>query len=266
MVNRLVTYRILRHDAASQTYTAHPLVRNHYFALFTKGSASQEKAAHEQIKDYYLSIAGDTPQYPALDDLKPLIEVVHHACEAGAYDEARDIYWERISQREKRVLTHQLGAQGTDLNIMLEFFPNNDSSKEPQTSKSDYNRFILNEIGLCLMNLGRLREAVPFYESKNAIALEMQDWHNLSLGYINLAELHASPAARGRISGMREFLLLGKVGRLIYEVIRQQRLRLFHKQKHCIAKWNHPLTYTANLVFNTPTTCAAPVNPIMPAA
>jgi hypothetical protein len=28
-------------------------------------------------------------------------------------------------------------------------------------------RFILNDIGLCLMNIGRLREAVPFYERKN---------------------------------------------------------------------------------------------------
>jgi hypothetical protein len=86
LVSRLASYRLIRHDEHENSYTAHPLIRNHYFALFTKGDPAQEKAAHEQIKDYYLSIAGDTPEYPSLDDLKPLIEVVHHACQAGAYN------------------------------------------------------------------------------------------------------------------------------------------------------------------------------------
>jgi len=32
MVKRLVAYRILRHDPQAGTYTAHPLIRNHYLA------------------------------------------------------------------------------------------------------------------------------------------------------------------------------------------------------------------------------------------
>jgi tetratricopeptide (TPR) repeat protein len=195
MVTRLVAYRILRHDAASKTYTAHPLIRNHYFALFTKGGASQEKVAHEQIKDYYLSIAGDTPEYPALDDLKPLIEVVHHACQAGAYDEAHKICRERIYQSNTRVLVNQLSAWETAYSLMLEFFPSGDTSQEPEVSDSGDKRWILNEIGLCLMSLGRLREAVPFYERANVIQLAQQDWHNASLTYQNLADLHASLGA-----------------------------------------------------------------------
>jgi tetratricopeptide (TPR) repeat protein len=192
MVTRLVAYRILRHDAASQTYTAHPLVRNHYFALFTKGNVAQEIDAHSKIKDYYLSIAGDTPQYPTFDNLKPLIEVVHHACQAGAYEEAfNGVYWNRIQQGQKATLAHQLGDYDTDLNTLFEFFPNRDTSQEPQVKDSGDKRWILNEIGLCLMSLGRLRDAVPFYERSNKIALDMQDWHNASLTYQNLAQLYA---------------------------------------------------------------------------
>ena len=92
LVDRLVSYRILRFDAPEHIYTTHPLIRNYYFALLTKGGAAQEKAAHERIKDYYLSIAGDAPDYPTLEDLKPLIEVVHHACCGGAYDEGFPVY------------------------------------------------------------------------------------------------------------------------------------------------------------------------------
>ena len=202
LVKRLINYRIIRYDVQSDSYTAHPLIRNYYLATLTRQTGKRSnvtranvKLAHERIKDYYLSLAGDTPQYPTLDDLKPLIEVVHHACQAGAYDEAFNIYWERISQGGKRILVHQLGAQDTDLNVMLEFLTNRDKAKEPQTSKSDYNRFILNEIGYCLMSLGRLREAVPFYERAAKSYLEGQDWSGSSIIYQNLADLHVQLGA-----------------------------------------------------------------------
>jgi hypothetical protein len=45
---------------------------------------------------------------------------------------------------------------------MSEFFPNNDLSQEPQVSSPRGKSWILNEVGLCLMNLGRLSDAAPF--------------------------------------------------------------------------------------------------------
>jgi tetratricopeptide (TPR) repeat protein len=195
IVKRLVTYRIIRHDEHEKVYTTHPLIRNHYFALFTKSDSKQGKGAHEQIKEYYLSIAGDTTEYPTLDDLKPLIEVVHHACEAGAYDEAEDIRWERIWQRDRRILIHQLGAYETALTLFFEFFPSGDTEQEPQVTKLSDKAYIFNAIGFCLMALGRLREALPFYERQNKISFEMSDWRNLSIGYRNLADLRAQLGA-----------------------------------------------------------------------
>jgi tetratricopeptide (TPR) repeat protein len=194
LINHLVTYRILRHDAASQTYTAHPLVRNHYLAIFTKDTEAPN--THLKIKDYYLSIAGDTPKYPTLDDLKPLIEVVHHACQAGAYDEAFEVFYRNIQRGDgQNALNYHIGAYETELALMFEFLPNGGSTKEPQTSKSDYSRFIFNEIGFCLMNLGRLREAMPFFGRYVKDSIEAQDWMNANVGCRNLAELHASLGA-----------------------------------------------------------------------
>jgi tetratricopeptide (TPR) repeat protein len=191
MVARLVKYRILRHDAHENTYTTHPLIRAHYFALLTQGDPSQTQAAHERIKDYYLSIAGDTPQYPTLDGLRPLIEVVHHACRAGAYDEAWGVYWERIQQERSGVLVHQLGAWETDVAVLSEFFLNGDTSQDPQVSDPKHKSWILNAVGLRLMNLGRLSEAPPFFERYVQGNIAAQDWHNASIGYRNLAGLYA---------------------------------------------------------------------------
>ena len=211
LVDRLVTYRILRFDAHDRTYTTHPLIRNHYLALLTKGDAAQEKSAHEQIKDYYLSIAGDTPEYPTLDDLKPLIEVVHHACEAGAYDEAWCVYWERISQRDRFVIVLQLGAYETTLALMFEFFPNGDTTQEPQVSNPSARVFILNAIGFRLMSLGRLSEVLAFYERALNSSLANGNLDNASSGYQNLAELNVyCGALSASVEAARDGLILDR--------------------------------------------------------
>jgi len=189
LLTRLVGYRLLRHNEAANTYTTHPLVRNHYLALLTgSGQAAQ---THDQLKAYYLALAGDTPHQPTLADLAPLIEVVYHACCAGAYDEAYQIHDERIIQKERFVLLHQLGSFETELALMQQFFPGGDTSQEPQVSKASNKSWILNMVGACLMSLGRLATAVPFYERGNQMDAELEDWHNASIGYRNLAELNA---------------------------------------------------------------------------
>lgn len=195
LVQRLRRYRILRYDPGSGEYTAHPLVRAHYLARLTAGDRAQLQETHQRIKDYYLELAGDTPRNPTLDDLAPLIEVVHHLCQAGAYDEAGRIYLERIHQSQRGVLTQQLGAYETDLAMLHDFFPAGDTSQDPQVSDPRAKGWILGELGLCLMSLGRLGDAVSFYERLNEIRLSIEDWHNASRGYQNLADLHAQLGA-----------------------------------------------------------------------
>jgi tetratricopeptide (TPR) repeat protein len=190
MVNRLVTYRILHHDLASQTYTAHPLVRNHYLAILTHGDSTEQHDVHNKIKDYYLSIAGDTPQYPTLDDLKPLIEVVHHACQAGAYQEAWQIFWDRVYiGRKRKALVLEIGATETALDLLKSFFPNGNTGQELTINDQNIKRFILNEIGLRLVDLGNLENASGFYQRALAIALEMEDYREVSSIYQDVSEL-----------------------------------------------------------------------------
>ena len=190
LIKRLQNYRMLRHDPQEKHYTTHPLIRSHYFALLSKGDGRQTQETHEQIKDYYLSVAGNVPHHPTLDDLIPLIEVVHHACRAGAHNEADRIRRDSIYQRDRKVLIHELGAYETSLDLMLEFFPDGDTSQDPMVSDPRDKSWILNEVGLSLMSLGRLSEAGQFYERKIKMQLEIEDWKQASIGYVNLAELY----------------------------------------------------------------------------
>ncbi len=200
MVGRLTQYRVMRYSPDTQEYTTHPLIRNYYFALLSR--RKDAKKTHVDIANYYLSVAphprevytprGWQASVPTMDDLLPLIEAVHHACRARAYDKAEQIRWEHIDQGNRHVLVHQLGAYETELGLMLEFFPGGNTSKDPVVSRPSDKSWILNETGLCMMNLGRLAEAVLLYERANVIKLTItKDWLNASIGYWNLATLRA---------------------------------------------------------------------------
>jgi tetratricopeptide (TPR) repeat protein len=192
MVNQLVAYRILRYDLRTSKYNTHPLIRSHYYNLLLEEDRSHAIDVHRLLKEYYLAKSVDMSDSPTLDDLKPLIEAVHHACQSGSYDEASNILWVRIYQCDKFYLYYKLGAYETDLAILTEFFPNGDTSKDPLVSRPNFKSWILGEVGLCLIALGRLDQAEQFLERHNFIALNItKNWSNVSMCCQNLSELYA---------------------------------------------------------------------------
>ncbi|HEY9799693.1 MAG TPA: trypsin-like peptidase domain-containing protein [Leptolyngbyaceae cyanobacterium] len=190
MVQRLVNYRILRHNQQENYYTIHPLIRAHYLEIL-HNEREEAEVVHQRIAECYLDTAGETPENPTLDDLAPFIEAVHHLCQAGNYDEADLICRKHIYQGDNGLLTKKLGAWETYLTLMLGFFPNGDTSQEPKVSYPDRKSVILNAVGLCLTFLGRMEEAPIFYERHNAIALSRENWEYASIGYQNLTRLYA---------------------------------------------------------------------------
>lgn len=192
MVRQLVNYRILRHNPQENYYTTHPLIRVHYSRQF-KSNSVRFQEVHRRIAEYYINLAGATPEYPTLKDLTPLIEAVHHFCQAGAYDQAYDVYYQRISQRDRHVLYRQLGASDIELALMREFFPKGDLFQEPQVTNPSYKASILNGVGLCLLNLGSMGEAITtFFKRGNEIYLSQENWSNLSVSSQSLAWLYAT--------------------------------------------------------------------------
>ncbi len=192
MVRRLVDYRILRQLPRSNQYTTHPLIRAHYFTLLTKGRRGQAKEAHQQIKDYYLEKAQGMPDEPSLEDLAPLIEVVHHACQYGAHDEAESIHWEQIHRQSEFYMVHKLGNWETELEIMREFFPCGDISQEPLVSSPGDKAWILGEVATCLLHTGLGNLADSLYERDLAICFDSGDWTNACTVYRNLSDLYCS--------------------------------------------------------------------------
>ncbi len=108
-----------------------------------------------------------------------------------AYDEAWQIFWDRIYQGKSKVLIHRLGRADRALQALKEFFPGADLYKDPLVNNRRSRQDILNEVGLRLADLGELHKAIPFYQRAADIARELKDWSDLSSIYQDLAETHA---------------------------------------------------------------------------
>lgn len=177
-------------DNSASSYTAHPLVLRYYAFCLECSDMLQVQTVHNDIKDYYLIKFAAKGEAVTLDDLKYLIEAVYHACGANLYDEAYQIWWERIYRREKRTLINQLGAYDTNLLLLQGFFSERDFRREPQLSDATSSQVVLNEAGHCLMSLGHLREALGLFERSVMRALALANWSNASMTYQHIAHLH----------------------------------------------------------------------------
>ncbi|MCU0568685.1 MAG: hypothetical protein MUF49_19065 [Oculatellaceae cyanobacterium Prado106] len=189
LIQQLLKYKLLRFNPRTHYYKLHPLVRSYYLRQLEEQDQGHLKSLYRSIKDYYLGQAGSPPSTPTLDDLSPLLEVVHYVCQIGAYDMAWQLYWERISQRNRYVLIALLCAYETTIATLQEFFPKGDTASMPLVTSAQAKYLILEEIGICWVGLGYLDEARTFYERAKQVALSARKWDQTSLIYQRLAEL-----------------------------------------------------------------------------
>jgi tetratricopeptide (TPR) repeat protein len=189
MIQRLIAYRIIQDYCENKSLALHPLIRIHYLGQLRQESSERIKAIHRQIGAVYQNVL--PLENPSLNDLAPLIEAVHHLCQAGEYNEAYEVLWNQVFQKSRRVLTNMLGAWDISLNMIREFFPDGDIAQKPLVSRQGRQAWILNHAGLCLKTLGQLEEAFPLYERSNEIDIAIKNWSNVSTGYHNIALLYA---------------------------------------------------------------------------
>jgi tetratricopeptide (TPR) repeat protein len=177
LVDGLIQRGFLREsrEGSEIAYSTHPLIRNHYAQ-----SLQGDKETHRAIAEHYQA---NTPEQvrgrvPTLQELQPYIEIVHHLCQAGAYDEAWEVHLTNIQRSNESLIINKLGAYETELNIMLDFLPNGDSSQDALVSRAKIKSLIISNVGLCLQNLGRTAEVIPLYLRAKRIFESSEDWRN----------------------------------------------------------------------------------------
>ena len=170
------------------TLDCHPLLREHFGEKLQKKNPDAWREAHSRLYEFYKTQA---PEYPdTLHEMEPLFSAVAHGCQAGRHQETlNDVYWVRISRKNKFYSTAKLGAFGVDLAALSGFFEipwSRPISELVDSAKAG----ILNWAGFRLRALGRLQEAAQPLQSSMETSVAQKNWGNAAINAGNLSELY----------------------------------------------------------------------------
>jgi tetratricopeptide (TPR) repeat protein len=207
LLDRLVSIGLVRRDQKTPCRYSIPLL----FRDQIHRGATRElvQGVHQRLKQFYLARASARPAVwvpmamarsnlpswmcpvnPTAQDLHPLCEAVHHACQAGEIDQAYELLHEGVVGENEDRLIHKLGEFELELVLLADFFPGGDWAQAPELSGPIEKYWLLNQVGVCMMALGRLAEAVPLLDRSIDVAAAVESWSAASLGHENLAVVH----------------------------------------------------------------------------
>ncbi|HEV3040882.1 MAG TPA: TIR domain-containing protein [Candidatus Angelobacter sp.] len=186
-LNRLHQARLVLSKELSESVDCHPLIREHFAAVMRATAAEEFREGHSKLYEHYCEQAPDQPD--TLDEMTPLFYAVYHGCLAGRHQEAFEtIYRGRICRYKTDFLIKMLGAFGTNLSLLANFFETPWS--RPVTNLSEANQaWIVGNAGFTLRALGRLADALEPMRSGAEDGVSMKDWHHASIIYGNLSQL-----------------------------------------------------------------------------
>jgi len=154
----LVDTGLLLRDAESNKYDLHPIVRKYCYDRLT-----DKEGVHSQLRDYFASVP-EPEKVESLDDLAPVIELYHHAVSSGRYDEALDLFYERID----KPTYYQFGAYNLRIDLLRALFPDGED-KPPRLKKEDAQSWTLNELANSYSLSGQPKKATLLLASAHEI-------------------------------------------------------------------------------------------------
>ena len=170
------------------TLDCHPLLREHFAEEMRGRDPEAWREAHNRLYEHFKQAGKQLPE--TLDEMQPLFAAVYHGCQAGRHQNAlSEVYHSRIQRKGGFHLINKLGAFGTDLSLLANFF--DPPWCQPIASVTPANRsWLLSLAGSSLRSLGRLPEAVEPMEDGLDLAVARKDWKNAAIRAGNLSELH----------------------------------------------------------------------------
>jgi len=168
---------------------AHPLVREHFGARLKSERPEAWRAGHGRLYDHLRDTAIPLPDTFA--EMAPLLQAVHHGCQAERHQETYDdVYLSRIQRDgETNYCMAKLGAVGADLAGVSSFFDGPWERGVDGLSESSKG-FLLNAASFRLRVLGRLQEAVAPMRAAVEWAVAQEAWQYAATGTSHLCELY----------------------------------------------------------------------------
>ena len=144
-------------------YDLHPIVRQYAY-----GRLNDKTGVHTRLRDYFAAIPAPE-NVEKVEDLAPVIELYHHTVRSGRYDEARELYRDRLS----RPLYYRFGAYQTCIELLSALFPDGEA-RPPRLEGESAQAWTLNALANSYSLSGQPRRAVSVFQRQISIRQELR--------------------------------------------------------------------------------------------
>lgn len=169
---------LVQRDYKSNHYDLHPIVRHYAYDRL-----NDKTGVHTRLRDYFATIPmPDEDNIQSVEDLAPVIELYHHTVRAGWYDEALDLYNNRIWG----TLYYRFGAYQIEIELLSALFPN-DNDHLPRVKNEGGQGWTLNALANSYSLSGQPRRAISLLETDIAILEHLGNRKALTTPLGNLA-------------------------------------------------------------------------------
>ena len=159
-------------------FDLHPIVRRY---AYDRMGTEERSSTHGQLRDYFAAVPG-VERVTTVDDLAPVIELYHHMVRAGQYDEAFELFRDRLTT----ALYYQLGAYQQQIELLCALFPQGEAQL-PKIQDEGEQAWTLNSLANNYSLSGQPAQAVPLFEQQIAIQERQGSKKNWAIGLENLA-------------------------------------------------------------------------------
>ena len=167
----LVDRGMLFRDEKSNKFDLHPIVRKYCY-----DQLRDKEGVHFKLRDYFATIP-EPEKIESVDVLAPIIELYHHTVGAGRYDEARELFRDRLHDD----LYFKFGAYQTEIELLRALFPDGED-KLPRLKDENWQAWTLNKLANSYAMFGQPRRAVQLYEISNEFLEKRSYVMNLARG------------------------------------------------------------------------------------
>src|SRR6185436_4078369 len=171
----------------------HPLIREHFADKLKAKYPALYQEANLALYEYYKAMPEKLyGKYlpTTLEEMEPLFMAVTYGCKAGKHQETLDdVYWERIDRKNDFYSTTQLGAFGSDLACLSNFFENLWEKPVENMNESD-KATVLSWVGFRLRALGRLIESVEPMMASLKLSIINKNWKSSGINASNISQFY----------------------------------------------------------------------------
>jgi tetratricopeptide (TPR) repeat protein len=168
---------LFRHEKSNK-FDLHPIVRRYCYDRL-----KNKESIHLVLTDYFAYIPAPE-KIESQDDLAPVIELYHHTVRAGKYDEASELFRDRLVND----LYYKFGAYQTIIELLRALFPDGED-KLPRLKDEFAQGWTLNSLANSYSLSGQPRNAVNIFQIAINLADKLETKTNIALGLSNLANM-----------------------------------------------------------------------------